>query len=426
MNFVRTIFALAGICAALPLRAGEPVGCQGRIAPESRILKLAAPADAGTPIIQTLPVNEGDSVKAGQTVAVLLAQKPSALMREQAVSRREAARIEIKGIENAAEQARAENELKALDAADQLAAAEASLAALTVHSARKRLDNNGLDELKTRLKTRTDALEKLRADREAQIAKYDAGVKIAEARLGDALPGEVDAAKAVLEDAKASRDVGIREYDSRIADCAGEIKILKTQLTQGETLNKETEREPGEKTAAAKQVQIAKERLDALKKLAWKTENKFRTDSAAASARLAEAEAGVKIADARLAMTNIVSPINGTVLRINARPGEAVGPGGVAEVADLSKMTIEAEVNVADISRVKLGAAATIRVPGLEKTFSGKVTRIGLRAAAGALVDENPAAFKDLRIIPVTIALDDNGALADRTSAQVFVRIAND
>jgi hypothetical protein len=55
--------------------------------------------------------------------------------------------------------------------------------------------------------------------------------------------------------------------------------------------------------------------------------------------------------------------------------------------------------------------------------FTGKVARVALRVVAGALADENPAAFKDLRVVPVEIALDSGAALRHHTGAQVQARI---
>ncbi|MDR3228662.1 MAG: HlyD family efflux transporter periplasmic adaptor subunit [Puniceicoccales bacterium] len=122
------------------------------------------------------------------------------------------------------------------------------------------------------------------------------------------------------------------------------------------------------------------------------------------------------------------APFKGRVLRVFARTGEAVGPAGVAEIADLSQMTVEAEVNVADIARVRLGAKAVVSLPGRKESFAGKVAAIGLRVVAGALADDNPAAFKDQRVVPVVVELDAaaSAALSGLSAAQAQVRISGE
>ncbi|MDR2981767.1 MAG: efflux RND transporter periplasmic adaptor subunit [Puniceicoccales bacterium] len=421
-------FAFVVPCLAVSsLGAAEmAVGCQGRVIPQSRIIRLAAPADQGTPIIQNLQVEEGDLVEANGVVAVLMAEGPATFLREQAIRKLEAAKAGQDSLVQAEKQALAEIALQKIDAQNSLAIAEASLAALKVQATRRRLSDEGVKEIQAQIDAKTAVLEMLKANRPAYVEQLDANVRSAQVQADEASGSRGRIANAALNEVRTAREVSLREYDAKITGAAGEIDVLKAQLAQGSVLNRQTEREPAEAVAAEQQVLLAKERLAAVQAYADTTRARYAADGMEATASIAEAESGVRLADNRLALTHIRAPFKGSVLRVFARPGEAVGPNGVIEMADLSKMAVEAEVSVADLARVKVGGSAVIRVPGLDKDFHGKVTRIGLRAGPGALMDENPAAFKDLRVMPVFIVLDDPASLSGYTGTQVTVRITNE
>jgi len=96
-----------------------------------------------------------------------------------------------------------------------------------------------------------------------------------------------------------------------------------------------------------------------------------------------------------LSYTTIRSPIDGVVTRINAEVGEVVmtgtmnNPGTIImEVADLAQMLILAQVDEADVSKLKVGQHAVVRVQAYpDKEFEGVVDTIALahnRSGSGA------------------------------------------
>jgi len=98
--------------------------------------------------------------------------------------------------------------------------------------------------------------------------------------------------------------------------------------------------------------------------------------------------ADARIAQAREALgyTTITSPIDGVVTRVNAEVGELVVTGTmnnagtvILEVADLSQMLLVAEIDEADISKLKVGQPATVHVQAFdEHEFKGVVDSIAL------------------------------------------------
>ena len=101
---------------------------------------------------------------------------------------------------------------------------------------------------------------------------------------------------------------------------------------------------------------------------------------------LESAGAGVTQAKEALSYTTITSPIDGVVTRINAEVGEVViygtmnNPGTVIlEVADLSTMLLVAQVDEADVGKLKVGQKAKVYVQTFpDDEFKGVVDSIAL------------------------------------------------
>ena len=101
---------------------------------------------------------------------------------------------------------------------------------------------------------------------------------------------------------------------------------------------------------------------------------------------LEAAGAGVTQAKEALSYTTITSPIDGVVTRINAEVGEVViygtmnNPGTVImEVADLSTMLLVAQVDEADVGKLRVGQKATVFVQTFpDDEFKGMVDTIAL------------------------------------------------
>jgi HlyD family secretion protein len=98
------------------------------------------------------------------------------------------------------------------------------------------------------------------------------------------------------------------------------------------------------------------------------------------------ADAGIEQAREALSYTTITSPIDGTIIRINAEVGELVmtgtmnNPGTVIlEVGDLSQMLLVAEVDEADVGKMAVGQKATVKVQAFpDEEFKGVVDLIAL------------------------------------------------
>jgi HlyD family secretion protein len=135
------------------------------------------------------------------------------------------------------------------------------------------------------------------------------------------------------------------------------------------------------------------------------------------------AKADLQAADASLAMDTVRSPVNGQVIKIYARSGERVGPNGIAELAQNDVMYAIAEVYETDIRHVQLGQRAKISSPALAQPLEGKVDHIGLKIGKMDVLNTDPAARTDARVVEVKIRLDDARRAAGLTNLQVDVAI---
>jgi HlyD family secretion protein len=108
--------------------------------------------------------------------------------------------------------------------------------------------------------------------------------------------------------------------------------------------------------------------------------------------------------------TVIRSPINGVVLKINARVGERAKETGVIEIGTTSQMQAVIEVDEADISSIRIGQPVTITSENgaFSTILKGTVSSIGLKATAKQKVGQDPGAAPDseVRVIDVRVDLD--------------------
>jgi HlyD family secretion protein len=128
-------------------------------------------------------------------------------------------------------------------------------------------------------------------------------------------------------------------------------------------------------------------------------------------------------AQAELDLAVVRSPITGRVLEIHARQGERVGPDGIAELAQTDAMYAIAEVYETDVPRVRVGQRATVTSPALVKPVHGTVDRVGLKIGKKDVLNVDPAARTDARVVEVRILLDDPEQAAGLTNLEVDVAI---
>jgi HlyD family secretion protein/macrolide-specific efflux system membrane fusion protein len=139
--------------------------------------------------------------------------------------------------------------------------------------------------------------------------------------------------------------------------------------------------------------------------------------------------AGLKVALAasedRLRYTQIVAPLDGTVIEKGIQPGEVVTPGvqatfegkALLTVADLSTLIVKADLNQIDVAKVKLQQKVSLTLDALPgKTYAATVTKV-------APASTTPKG-KDVDVFPVEATLDGHdGQIKPGMTADVRVHI---
>jgi len=98
---------------------------------------------------------------------------------------------------------------------------------------------------------------------------------------------------------------------------------------------------------------------------------------AIAQANVDAARGALEIVQKSLNDTVIRAPMSGLISLRSVQPGEKVSPDNrLLDIINLQKMELEAAVPTSDIGQVVLGQPVTLRVEGLDISFSGRVTRI--------------------------------------------------
>ncbi|RAM49868.1 MAG: hypothetical protein C6Y22_20350 [Hapalosiphonaceae cyanobacterium JJU2] len=255
-----------------------------------------------------------------------------------------------------------------------------------------------LDNLEQNQAALVAAKQQVQVER-ANLEKVKAGAKT----------GDIQAQKAIIDRLKVQLDINQKEFERyQYLNQAGAISA---SLLDSKRLAVETDRE---------QIKQAKSTLVSISEVRP-------TDVQAAQAQVEYSIAAVKQAQANLNLSYIRSPINGQVLKINTWPGENIMSEGILELGQTTKMMAVAEVNEDDIGKVRLGQKVTITsnygaFPG---KLQGNVINVGKKISKQNVLDTDPSAEMDTRIVEVKIRLTpkDSKLVSGLTYAKVVVKI---
>jgi HlyD family secretion protein len=130
--------------------------------------------------------------------------------------------------------------------------------------------------------------------------------------------------------------------------------------------------------AVAKRPAISRKAIDKSRKAFERAQTQTKRDET----RVAELQAALRAAETNLSYTDIVSPVDGTVVSRNLEMGQTVAVGSETPplfviAADLTLTHIDAIISAKDSGEVKPGDKVTFTVEAFpNRTFSGAVTQI--------------------------------------------------
>jgi HlyD family secretion protein len=342
------------------------VNALGRLEPKGEVIRVSAPGSSGTGTVGSrvveLQVQEGDRVQKGQVIAVLDS-------RDRLVA-------------------------SLMEAKQQVAIAQARLAQTRAGAKRGEIN------------ARRSAVDNLQAELAGEVKSQQTDIARLRAELSNA-------------QAEAKRYASLRQ-----AGAVSASEYERYQLTAQTALDKlNTAREDFTQTQRTLQARIqeANSTVDQVAEVRP-------TDIALAQAEVNGAIATVQRIEAELAQAYIRAPQTSQILRIHTRAGERVGEDGIVELGQTQPMMVVAEVYESDLQQIRTGQRATITssTKAFPTVLNGKVVEIGYTVAKRDVLDTDPTAANDARVVEVKIQLDPIASrqVSRLTNAQVSVEIA--
>ena len=270
---------------------------------------------------------------------------------------------------------------------------------------------------------------------QANVANVQAGAKTGEieaqkatiARLQAELQGQkqtLQATVARIEAEQRNAEVDFQRYEKLYQDGA-----ISAQQLDSRRLSATTSSEQLNESEATRRQTIAtlEKQIDEAKATLNQIEEVRPTDVRLAQAEVDRAIGEVKQAQADLALALVKAPISGEIIKIHTRPGEAISTDGIAEMGRTEQMMAVAEVLESDIGRVRLGQRATISSENqaFAGQIQGTVIEIGRKIGKQDVLDSDPAADVDARVVEVKIGLSPEASqrVSGLTYANVVVKI---
>lgn len=321
----------------------QTVSALGRLEPDGELIRVFAPTSPEGARVERLLIKQGQQIRRGQVIAFL-----------DSYTRRSAA------LRQAQEQvAVAQAQLKQVAAGAKLGQIQAQ--------------QREVDRLQAELQTET-------AVKSATIARLEAELR-----------------NATLED---------RRYQSLQAEGAVSTSLRDSKQLTADTVQQQLKEAQAQlaRIHQSYQLQIA---------AAQATLNQIAevrpVDLDVVRAQIAAAQAGVAQAQAQLDLAVVRSPQDGQVLKIHTRPGELVGNEGLISLGQTRRMVAVAEVYELDISHIQVGQSATVvsKNNAFPNELHGQVTEVGLEIAKQDVLNTDPAAQFDARVVEVKVLLDE-------------------
>ena len=351
--------------APTPVPTNKPVATAvtalGRLEPQGEVIQLSAPSSAQVPRVDQLLVKEGQRIKAGKVVAILDNRNRLQASLEQAQGEVEVARANLAKVNAGAK-------------TGEINAQKATIA-----------------RLEAELQGQKETLQATIARTEAEQRNAQADYERYNTLFND---GAISAQE--LESRRLSAVTTTEQVNESQATLSERVATLQRQIEEAKaTLNEITEVRP--------------------------------TDVQLAQAEVKRANAAVKQAQAELALTEVKAPISGEIIEIHTQPGETISSDGIAEIGRTEHMVVVAEVLEEDIGRVRLGQRATITSENeaFAGQLKGTITEIGRQIGKQDILDSDPAADVDARVVEVKIGLapEDSQRVSGFTYAKVVVKV---
>lgn len=283
--------------------------------------------------------------------------------------------------------------------------------------------------------------------RKAALAEAQEQVSVAQAKLAvteaGAKSGEIDAQRADIARLSAERQGDIEVQAATVARLRSELQNAQTEYNRYQALYEQGALSASDRDSkrlkqdtAQKSLQEAQATLDRIRSTSPQELNKAKATLAQIAevrpvdVRSAQAEVDRTIAardqaKASLDQSVVRSPVAGEVLYIHTRSGEVVSSDGIVEIGQTRQMQAIAEVYQSDVGKVKPGQRVRVVSNALPGELTGTVERVGSQVLRQTIVNTDPSANIDSRVVEVHANLDEASSqkAAKFTNLQVQVVI---
>ena len=356
------------------MMVAKTVVALGRLEPKGEVIKIAA-SSSGNRIAQ-LQVKQGDTVKKGQIIAIL--------------DSRDRLQAEL---EQAQEQVRV-NQAKLAQVKAGAKTGEIGAQQSTI----ERLQAQWRGDKATQQATLNRLEEQLAGD----VAAQKAAIRKLEAELANA-QAEYQRYRQLNEEGAVSASIydnkGLVLETSRQQLAEAKANLVRTQATGQQQINEAKAALERIERTGQQQINEARSTLD-------KVAEVRPVDVQTALAEVNAAQAAVKKAQADLDLAYVRSPRNGQILKIHSWDGEIVGNDGIVDLGQTAQMVAVAEVYETDVKRLKIGQKAVITSEAFIGEAIGQVKEIGLQIYKNKVLNTDPTAATDARIVEVKVLLD--------------------
>lgn len=370
----------------------------GRIEPLSEVIKVAPHPTMAGARVKTLLVKEGDFLRKGDIIAYTSDYDLKQAELERARKQLQVAQANLNIVKAGAKQGTI-NAQQATIAQFQaelegaIASAQAKLARLQA-------------QLKTETKEKQATINRLEAEKNNAQSEFNRYQKLAtEGVISEA---ELESRILTLETAKQRYQEAIAIYNKTVSTLTEEINQAQADANQ-------------RANSLRKQIASAEATLNEISEIRA-------VDVAKAQAEVENAMAVVNQAEVDLELTIIKAPIDGEIIEIKAYEGENISSEeGIVEMGDTQQMVVIAEIYESDIGKVRLGQETEIKSENnsFEGKVKGKVIEISNKIGKKDVLETDPAANVDVRVVEVKIAVnpEDNYKIKNLIYSQVIVNI---
>ncbi|MGL5079246.1 MAG: HlyD family efflux transporter periplasmic adaptor subunit [Waterburya sp.] len=231
-----------------------------------------------------------------------------------------------------------------------------------------------LDQAKTRLTVAQFRLEKVKAGaKSGAIGAREAAIANIEAQLA----GEIQTQQATIAKLTAELDNAQTEFQ-RNQQLFNQGAISASELDSKKLTFKTAQEQLNEARATLERTErTLNARLAQAQATLEETAEVRTVDIQIAQAEVNQAQAAVAKAQADMELAYVRAPVDGEILDIHTRPGEALDEKGIAEIGQTDQMMVVAEIDQNDINQVNIGQKAAVTSGFFPEELHGTVHQVG-------------------------------------------------